>query len=522
MNEGRSGDVDIAGAETVLVGPVSALRFSPDGRRVAYQGASYIEVCDLYTRVVGAIAKPANASDVDPTWSPDGHSIAFRRLFGPQPPNTDMGYAGEYVAPEPWAILEAIPATHQVREIWRAEHGIGSAYYDLDQDPSDTGADGGQLFWSQSDDIGFTWERDGWRHLYAISIHGGPVRLLTAGEGEVETAALSIDRKYILYSTNIGDAERRHIGAVAFTGKSPSLLTQGVASQWTPVPLADGAVAFIDAGWASAPAVMVRDALGKVTAVGGPAAHALPKNMVEPKPVTFTGTDGHKAYGQLFIPSKPSGCAIVFVHGGITRQMLLGFHYMDSYSVSYELNQYFSMRGCVVLSVEYRSSIMRGYGFRNAPGWGNAGASEYKDVLGGAEYLKSRRDLHVAKIGIYGLSWGGYLTAQALARNSDVFAAGFDMAGVHAFPGDSFKYSPAAYADQWRSPVYIAAGDDDRDLDFNQSIVLVQALRNQPQQIEIGIKVIPNEIHDLRLTFEDLLDVYWQGSEFMLNHLAPR
>jgi dipeptidyl aminopeptidase/acylaminoacyl peptidase len=99
------------------------------------------------------------------------------------------------------------------------------------------------------------------------------------------------------------------------------------------------------------------------------------------------------------------------------------------------------------------------------------------------------------------------LTAQALARNSDVFAVGFDMAGVHAFPG---------------SPVYIAAGDDDRDLDFNQSIVLVQALHNQPKQVEIGIKVIPNEIHDLRLTFEDLLDVYWQGSEFMLNHLAPR
>ena len=324
----------------------------------------------------------------------------------------------------------------------------------------------------------------------------------------METAALSLDRKSLLYSTNIGDAERRHIGAVAFSGGSPSLLTQSVASQWTPVPMAGDAVAFIDAGWATAPAVMLRDASGKITAAGGPAARALPKNMVAPQPVTFPGTDGQKAYGQLFIPSKPSGCAIVFVHGGITRQMLLGFHYMDSYSVSYEMNQYFSIRGCVVLSVEYRSSIMRGYAFRNAPGWGNAGASEYKDVLGGAEYLKSRRDLHVAKIGIYGLSWGGYLTAQALARNSDVFAAGFDMAGVHAFPGDGFKYSPAAYADQWRSPVYIAAGDDDRDLDFNQSIVLVQALRNQPQQIEIGIKVIPNEIHDLRLTFEDLLDVY--------------
>jgi len=106
----------------------------------------------------------------------------------------------------------------------------------------------------------------------------------------------------------------------------------------------------------------------------------------------------------------------------------------------------FASRGCVVLSVEYRSSIMRGYAFRNAPGWGTAGASEYQDVLGGANYLKSRADLHVANIGIFGLSWGGYLTAQALARNSDVFKVGFDMAGVHSFPHDAFKYSPAAFA----------------------------------------------------------------------------
>jgi Tol biopolymer transport system component len=119
MNEGRSGDVDTAGAETVLAAPVSAPRFSPDGRRVAYQRASYIEVCDLYARVMWAIAKPANASDVDPTWSPDGGSIAFRRLFGTQPPNTYQGYTGEYVAQEPWAILEASTATHQVRDLAR-------------------------------------------------------------------------------------------------------------------------------------------------------------------------------------------------------------------------------------------------------------------------------------------------------------------------------------------------------------------------------------------------------------------
>jgi dipeptidyl aminopeptidase/acylaminoacyl peptidase len=192
---------------------------------------------------------------------------------------------------------------------------------------------------------------------------------------------------------------------------------------------------------------------------------------------------------------------------------------MDVYSNLYELNQYFASRGCTVLSVEYRSSIMRGYDFRNAPGWGTAGASEYKDVLGGANYLKSRSDLHITNIGIYGLSWGGYLTAQALARDSDVFKVGFDMAGVHAFPGEAFKYSPAAFAEHWRSPVYLAAGDDDRNVDFNQTILLIQALRNNPQKVEIAEKVFPNETHALYLTFEHLTDLYWEGSEFMLQHL---
>jgi dipeptidyl aminopeptidase/acylaminoacyl peptidase len=511
---------DVGTSEYILAGSVSAPRFSADGRRVAYERSTYIEVLDLAARSTWAIAKPADTIDVDPVWSPDGRSIAFRRFFGHQQ-EPETGYAGEYIAAEPWAILTANLGSREIRQIWRAERGIGSAYYDLDQDPTHTGAGLGQLFWSDSNDIGFTWERDGWRHLYAVSALGGEPRLLTPGDGEVESAALSFDRKHLVYSTNIGDLERRHIAMVDFTGGPPTPVTAGRASQWAPVPLGDGGLAFIDAGWATPPAVMMRDTQGKITAAGGPAASkSFPSTqMLEPQPVAFSGVDGQRAYGQLFIPAKPSGCGVVFVHGGITRQMLLGFHYMEAYSNLYELNQYFSIQGCAVLSVEYRSSIMRGYAFRNAPGWGNAGASEYKDVLGGANYLTSRADLHVGDIGIYGLSWGGYLTAQALARNSDVFKVGFDMAGVHEFPGATFKYSPVAFAEQWHSPVYFAAGDDDRNVDFNQSMVLIQALRSKPERVEIAVKVIPNETHDLSLTFEDLTDVYWEGSEFMLNHL---
>ncbi len=517
---GRSSDV--GPVEYILAGEVSAPRFSPDGRRMAYERSPYIEVLDLAARSTWAIVKPPDTRDVDPAWSPDGRSIAFRRLFGHQQ-EPETGYAGAYIAAQPWAILTANLDSHEVRQVWRAEPGIGSAYYDLDQDPTHGGTSLSQLFWSDGNDIGFTWERDGWRHLYAVSTQGGGARLLTPGDGEVESAALSFDRKHLVYSTNIGDLERRHIAMVDFVGGAPAPVTSGPASQWAPVPLSDGGLAFIDAGWATPPKVMLRDLQGRITAAGAPAApNVFPAaEMIKPQPVDFSGVDGQKAYGQLFIPAKPSGCAVVFVHGGITRQMLLGFHYMEAYSNLYELNQYFSMRGCTVLSVEYRSSIMRGYTFRNAPGWGNAGASEYQDVLGGANYLKSRGDLHVSDIGIYGLSWGGYLTAQALARNSDVFKVGFDMAGVHEFPGDTFKYSPLAFAAQWRSPVYFAAGDDDRNVDFNQSMVLIQALRGKPQEVEIATRVIPNETHDLSLTFEDLTDVYWEGSEFMLEHLLP-
>ena len=515
-----SGKTDGLGAvQYVLPGPAEALRFSPDGSRIAYQRSQYVEIYDLASRATWAIPKPAEASDADPAWSADGRRIAFRREFGHQPDN-ETGLNERFVAKQPWTIWVADLTAHQARQIWHAEAGVGSAYYWLDPDATEAGSLGDQLFWSSDNRIAFVWEHDGWRHLYALSAEGGEARLLTPGNGEVEAATLSLDRRSLIYSTNIGDLERRHIATVSFAGTPPVQLTRGATSQWAPAAVAGGSLAYIEGGWAKPPAVVWQDTDHGVIVAGPDMPPAFPAaKLVEPKAVSFHGSDGGTAYGQLFVPAAPNGCGVVFVHGGIVRQMLLGFHYMDVYSNLYELNQYFVSRGCTVLSVEYRSSIMRGYDFRNAQGWGAAGASEYQDVLGGANYLKSRADLHIRNVGIYGLSWGGYLTAQALARNSDVFKVGFDMAGVHSFPGAAFKYSPAAFAEHWRSPVYLAAGDDDRNVDFNQTILLIQALRSNPQKVEIVEKVFPDETHALYLTFEHLTDLYWEGSEFMLQHL---
>ncbi len=512
-------------AALLLPGTTANLRFSPDGRRLAFERAGHIELFDLTTLDRRTISKPADAVDAGPVWSPDGRSVAFRRTVGKQPTFLGIGYEGPYVSAEPWSIWsvdgDAGAQSAAPRRLWQAQTGMGSAFYGLTQDATNTGIRADQLFWSRTGRIGFVWERDGWRHLYAIPERGGDAVLLTPGEGEVESAALAYDGRSLIYSHNIGDLDRRHLSSVAFDGGAPQALTQGPASQWGGTPLAQGRLAYIDAGWVNPPRVTVRDADGRSAASALPAIPAdyPARAMVEPQAVSFPGTDGETAFGQLFVPRKPRGCGVVYVHGGIRRQMLLGYHYMDAYSNLYEMNQYFADRGCAVLSVEYRSSIMRGHAFRNAPGWGDAGASEYKDVLGGANYLKSRADLKVGKIGIYGLSWGGYLTAQALARNSDVFAVGFDMAGVHDFLKGGYPHSPMAHAGKWTSPVYIAAGDDDRNVDFNQSIVLADLLRAKRPAVKMVERVIPNETHDMYLTFDTLTDLYREGGEFMLDEL---
>src|SRR4029450_2784415 len=108
--------------------------------------------------------------------------------------------------------------------------------------------------------------------------------------------------------------------------------------------------------------------------------------------------------------------ALVFVPGGPVRQMLLGYHYMQFYHWAYGINQWLANQGYVVMSVNYRSGVGYGRSFRNAPNTGGRGNAEYQDVVAGGKYLQSRPDVDPNRVGIWGLSYGGVLTSQALAR----------------------------------------------------------------------------------------------------------
>jgi dipeptidyl aminopeptidase/acylaminoacyl peptidase len=335
---------------------------------------------------------------------------------------------------------------------------------------------------------------------------------LTTTDGLIESqtsVAVAADGKTFYYCTNAKDIERRHIWAVPVTGGAPVQITSGAGVETYPTPLASGKhLVTLSAGWDLPQSVGIWK-LGTAPAaqklVFPAALPGFPKEAhVKPEIVLTKAADGLEIHNQLFLPKdlKPGERrpAIVFVHGGPMRQMLPAYHYMQFYHWAYAINQWLAAKGYVVLSINYRSGVGYGRSFRTAPNTGAAGNSEYQDVLAGGKYLQSRPDVDANRVGIWGLSYGGLLTAQALARNSDLFKAGVDLAGVHLFGSSldpaavSYKSSAAGAIDGWKSPVLLVHGDDDRNVAFQQTTGLVQLLRQRDVYFELI--VFPDDVHE--------------------------
>jgi dipeptidyl aminopeptidase/acylaminoacyl peptidase len=346
----------------------------------------------------------------------------------------------------------------------------------------------------------------------------------------------------LVYSSNQNDAERRHLWKIDGIGRLPHLLTGGNGIEWSPVPVRDGRVVFLhsDARRPARPALMESNGSSRELAPDTIPVNFPSAALTEPQAVTITAADGMPVHSQLFLPPAGGAAkhpAVVFFHGGSRRQMLLGWHYMEYYDQAYGFNQYLASRGYVVLSVNYRSGIGYGLDFRETANYGATGASEFNDVLGAATFLQGRPDVDAARIGVWGGSYGGYLTALALARASNIFAAGVDLHGVHdwnlevtstapardrekrqAIEKIAFESSPMASISTWRSPVLLIQGDDDRTVVFAQTVQLTEALRKQGVHVEQLI--FPDEIHEF-LVHAHWLQAYHAADEFLARYLKP-
>ena len=532
-------------------------RWSPDGSKIAFVtdrgNHSFIAVYDSKTHSVDYLA-PGVDFDGAPVWSPDGKRVAFTRrpgqAFGQQNQGGQGGIgnppgpAGQGAAPRsvcppgagnPFgpggaaarARADSIPAARLIPGLCRAtfqgghtlavmvaDVATGTARELWHNAPNDsTFAVINRLLWA-GDHIVFPVSplNEEWDRYYSLDARATtaqPVRLTTT-DGLIEdvtSAAISPDGKTLYYCTNANDIERRHIWAVPVAGGTPKQLSTGDGIETHPMPLASGkqvAVLYFDVSTPASVGLVPVDG-GKARVIYPTLAKDFPKaNHVKPEIVIVKAPDGVEAHNQLFLPKdlKPGERrpAVVFVHGGPARQMLPGYHYMQFYHWSYAVNQWLADQGYVVFSVNYRSGIGYGRSFRQAANTNARGNSEYQDVLAAGKYLQTRADVDPSRIGIWGLSYGGLLTAQALARNSDLFVAGADLAGVHLYGASldtastSYKSSAISAMDTWKSPVFLVHGDDDRNVDFAQTVGLVQLLR--ARGIYYELEVVPDDLHE--------------------------
>jgi dipeptidyl-peptidase 4 len=542
--------------------------WSPDGSKIAFvstrENHSLIGVYDTKTRSVSFMA-PSVDFDASPTWSPDGKRIAFIRKpgtpFGAQtqqgaggigapagpaagrgnaaargggrgrgnedapPPKIDGLYHAAFPGGYTVAFMVADVATGKAREFWHNQ-------------PNDRVYANVQSFAWGDDRVVFTAPRpnDEWDRYFSLTIdtpQSEPL-LLTTTDGLINdsvadrtfvTTALSRDGKTFYYCTNAKDIEKRHIWAVPTAGGTPREISTDDGIEVSPTPLSSGkslAVLYFNAKQPASIGVVPAD--GGQTKVVYPAlGKDFPQNAhVVPEIVITHAADGLEIHNQLFLPKdmKPGERrpAIVFVHGGPSRQMLPAYHYMQFYHWAYAYNQWLQSQGYVVLSINYRSGIGYGRSFQRAPNTEGRGNSEYQDVVAGAKYLQSRPDVDPARVGIWGLSYGGLLTSQALARNSDIFVAGVDLAGVHLYGSSldstnlAYQSSAAAHIDTWKSPVFLEQGDDDRNVDFAQMVGMVDLLR--AHGVYYDLTVIPDDTHE-SLLHSRWIDIFSRSSDFL-------
>ncbi len=331
--------------------------WSPDGTKIAFRSnrgdRSFIGIYEN-ENVPLKWLDPSYDKDSSPRWSPDGNEIVFIRQPGAAgKPNLILG--GRHIS---WKIVKGDVISLESKVLWEPPKTLRGSI------PRTHG--GTNLHWA-SNRIVFLSYHDGWPHLYSIPEDGGEELLLTPGEFMCEYIKLSPNKKTIVFTANTGkdkyDIDRRHIVKVSVDKPDLEVLDEGDGLEWTPLITGDNStVAYISATSSRPPLPTIMNLEnGNINVL---AEERIPNDfpldkMVIPKQIKFKSIDGVLIHATKFEKedgndNKP---AIIYIHGGPPRQMLLGWHYSSYYSNAYALNQYLADQGFVVISVNYRLGI---------------------------------------------------------------------------------------------------------------------------------------------------------------------
>ncbi|HZS54640.1 MAG TPA: prolyl oligopeptidase family serine peptidase [Bryobacteraceae bacterium] len=574
---------------------------APDGTQIAFVRVSQHGGADLCVRSINSKEETLVAhnavSIAGLVWSPDSQHIAFnagsRSIIHNQTPaysgakiiytitertngklevvSTTGRSATEIDVPAGFGGLRWVDNSHVVLDRQSSDFKKRTSYV---ADISDGKAhilhqDTDEKFWSIPGEAGFAaqpspdgkWiafvsDRDGWDHLYVMSASGGEPIELTNGNFEAWRPEWSHDSKKLAFDANSpnhpGDRQLFIADLNGNPGHSSLVcITAGkgtnIAARWSPDDRSvvyqhtdpqNSADLFMTAAEANAKPVRLTKSMPEGLD------HSV---FVEPQFVHFAGADGRTVPGWLFVPKNLDRSkkhpAVVWIHGDGINQNYDGWHVQRNYAVYYSFHQYLLQQGYVVFAPDYRGSIGYGRAWRQGV-YMDVGGKDAKDAWMSANYLKTLPYVDPNRIGVWGLSYGGFFTLIAVTDQPTLFRAAVDVAGVVDYamyyedpyhgawtasrigtpeehPDVYRNASPISHIDRLQRPLLILHGTADVNVPYLESVRLIdEALKNHKGDL-IHFMMYPGEFHYFAREHV-LRDAWTRVDNFFNKNLDPQ
>jgi dipeptidyl aminopeptidase/acylaminoacyl peptidase len=350
--------------------------------------------------------------------------------------------------------------------------------------------------------VWFLSERDGWMHLYTLDVSsdGAKPKQLTSGKWEITAAELASDGKKFFITSTENHPGERHLYTVSADGGARTKITSMTGSNEATVAPDEATLGLVYSYSNKPPEVYVMPnqpgaQAKQVTTT--PTEEWRAFNWIDPKVITYKARDGVDVYARVFTPEMigakrdPSRAAVVFVHGAGYLQN--AHKYWSTYFREYMFHNLLASKGYVVLDADYRASSGYGRDWRTAI-YRHMGGKDLDDVVDGAKYIVEKEGVNPRRIGVYGGSYGGFITLMAMFTTPDVFAAGAALRPVtdwahynHGYTSNILnipqkdaeayrKSSPIYFAEGLKGALLICHGMVDTNVHFQDTVRLMQRL----------------------------------------------
>lgn len=552
--------------------PVSGLAWAPVGRALACVSGGRAWVIDLVGPSIRDLRVPGRARALyhEPpiVWAPDAGALAVGVVHGDRWDLAVVGHAGNVVwqseteeleGPAAWLRADRLlfaraSADYTARQWWLLamedastagprEAGVRLVW--TEREPEGLGASFAPQALPDGRGAVLVLRHEGWWHPYVLDTETGTVRTLSGGACEdvghaVDLPRVSPDGREVVFSSNRANLGQRHLIAVDLESGAARPLTPGAGTSVEPAWSPDGRrIAFKHSTLYHAPEIwtVARDGGGMRRLVGAMPEGVHPERFPVPELVHTRGADDWEIPGYLLTPPRPltpgrRHPALVYVHGGGMRQMREGFPPLEAYAFFYAVSLWLAGRGIVSYLVNYRGGIGYGKTFEQGNS-GGLGVLECEDCVRAGEYVKTLPFVDPARVGVWGLSYGGWLTLASLVRSPETFALGINIAGIWDFdhwmawakehyrpPYDYFlgragararhpevwdAASPGRLVERLRAPLVNFHGTADEAVPFEQLDLIVRDCVAHGKQFETHYYPGESHLFTRRDTWRDAL-----------------